>query len=154
MEISGILTPEAVKVFGSVPSKKRIFQELSEIAAQAYGIPANVAFDALQDREILGATGVGHGVALPHARIEGATRVLGVFVRLEKPIEFESVDKLPVDLIFALFAPLEAGVDHLKALATVSRTLRDASICAKLRVNTDPYAIYAVLTENQRNKAA
>ena len=109
----------------------------------------------MQDREALGPTGVGHGVALPHARLSGVEKVSGVFVRLERPIEFDSVDRQPVDLIFALFAPEDAGVEHLKALALVSRTMRDAAICGKLRANKDIAALHALLTDAQAaSKAA
>ncbi|MDY6861168.1 MAG: PTS sugar transporter subunit IIA, partial [Pseudomonadota bacterium] len=105
MELSSILKPEAVKVFGTLSSKKRLFQDLAEIAASVYGLNASDAVDALQERESLGPTGVGHGVALPHARLEGLDTVVGVFLRLEKPLDFDSVDRQPVDLVFALFAP-------------------------------------------------
>jgi PTS system nitrogen regulatory IIA component len=154
MQISSILVPSAVRVASSVTSKKRLFQDLGEIAAAAYGLSASVAFDGLQERESLGPTGVGHGVALPHARVPDLDRVIGVFVRLEKPVDFDAVDRLPVDLIFGLFAPLDSGVEHLKALATVSRTLRDAAVCAKLRANSDPLALHALLTETATHKAA
>ncbi|MBN2907373.1 MAG: PTS sugar transporter subunit IIA [Rhodobacteraceae bacterium] len=154
MQLSTLLKPEAVRVFGTMSSKKRLFQELGEIAAAAYDLPANGAVDALQERESLGPTGVGHGVALPHARLSGLEHVRGAFIRLEKPIDFGAVDRQPVDLIFALFAPLNSGVDHLKALALVSRTLRDATVCAKLRANTDPATLHAVLTEAQTSTQA
>jgi PTS system nitrogen regulatory IIA component len=154
MQISSILLPAAVRVAASVTSKKRLFQDLAEIAQAAYGLSASIAFDGLQERESLGPTGVGHGVALPHARVADLGRVIGVFLLLEKPVEFDSVDKLPVDLVFGLFAPLDSGVDHLKALATVSRTLRDPAVCAKLRANDDPLALHALLTEATRHKAA
>ncbi len=103
---------------------------------------------------VLGPTGVGHGVALPHARISGLDRVVGAFLRLEKPLDFDAADRQPVDLIFALFAPLDAGVEHLKALALVSRTMRDASLCAKLRANADPAALHAILTAGPAIQAA
>ena len=154
MQISSILAPGAVRFATSVTSKKRLFQDLADIAQAAYGLSATTAFDGLQERESLGPTGVGHGVALPHARVAGIERVLGVFVRLEKPVDFDSVDRLPVDLVFALFAPVESGVDHLKALATVSRTLRDPAICAKLRANEDPLALHALLTESATHQLA
>lgn len=154
MQLSKILAPEAVRVVGSLTSKKRLFQELGEIASQVWGLRASDVFDALQDRESLGPTGVGHGVALPHARLSGVDEVKGVFVRLEKPLDFDAVDRQPVDLIFALLAPEDAGVDHLKALALVSRTLRDATICTKLRANSDPATLYTVLTEAQASQAA
>ena len=105
-------------------------------------------------RESLGPTGVGHGVALPHARLEGLDNVLGAFVLLDKPIDFNAVDRQPVDIAFALFAPESAGVEHLKALALVSRTLRNASVCSKLRANPDPATLYAILTEAQATQAA
>ena len=154
MQISTILAPGAVRFAGSVTSKKRLFQDLAEIAHSAYGLSAEVAFDGLQERESLGPTGVGHGVALPHARVQGLDRVIGVFLRLERPVDFDSVDRLPVDLVFALFAPVDSGVDHLKALATVSRTMRDPAICAKLRANEDPLALHALLTETATHQAA
>lgn len=154
MQISSLLAPAAVRFATSVTSKKRLFQDLADLASSAYGLSASTAFDGLQERESLGPTGVGHGVALPHARVAELERVIGVFMRLEKPIDFGSVDRLPVDLVFALFAPQDGGVDHLKALATVSRTLRDPAICQKLRSNEDPLALHALLTEQLAHKAA
>lgn len=154
MDISKILDPQAVKVVGKMTSKKRLFQDLGEIAASAYDLSLNETVDALQERESLGPTGVGHGVALPHARIEGLETVVGAFLRLESPMDFDAVDRQPVDLVFALFAPAESGVDHLKALALVSRTMRDADICAKLRANSEPATLHAILTEGPATKAA
>lgn len=154
MELAELLIPGAIRVSNAVKSKKRLFQDLSEIAATAYGLDEAVAIDALQEREILGPTGVGHGVALPHARIDGIDRVHGVFIRLDRPLDYGSVDKAPVDLVFALFAPRDAGVEHLKALALVSRTLRDAAVCAKLRANEDPVKLFAILSERPDTKAA
>ncbi len=154
MQLSSILKPEAVRVLSAASSKKRLFQEIGEVAAGALGIEHQGIVDNLLERESLGPTGVGHGVALPHARLSGLDSVAGVFVMLEKPIEFGSVDRQPVDLAFALFAPEDAGVEHLKALALVSRTLRDTSICAKLRSNPDPVKLYAILTTAQSVQAA
>ena len=154
MELFKLLTPGAVRLIGQLPSKKRLFQELGEIAAQAYGLNAAVAFDGLQERENLGPTGVGHGIALPHARLDDLDRIVGVFLRLERPLDYDSVDRQPVDLVFGLFAPKESGVDHLKALALVSRTMRDAGICAKLRANAEPTKLHAILTEWRGIKAA
>lgn len=154
MELSQILKPEAVKVIGSLSSKKRLLQDVADLAAGVYGINASDAVDALQERESLGPTGVGHGVALPHCRLPKLQTVVGVFIRLETPLEFDAVDRQPVDLIFGLFAPEESGVDHLKALALVSRTLRDATVCGKLRVNSDPATLHAVLTEAPSSQAA
>jgi PTS system nitrogen regulatory IIA component len=154
MQISEILRPDAVRSVGKTIGKKRALQETAQLAATAYGIDENTAFDALQERESLGATGVGEGVAIPHARIPGLDRVVGTFYRLEKPMDYDSVDRQPVDLVFALFAPVESGVDHLKALALVSRLLRDPATRAKLRANTDETTIYAILTEIATHKAA
>ena len=154
MDISTLLKPAAVRVFGQAASKKRLFHDLAEIAASAHGIDAAMAVDGLQERESLGPTGVGNGIALPHARIEGLEKIVGVFVRLERAMPFEAVDRQPVDLVFALFAPKESGVEHLKALALISRTMRDAAVCAKLRANANPATLHAILTEAPRNEAA
>lgn len=154
MNISKLLKPAAVRVLSQAASKKRLFNELAEIAAAVHGIDSAQAVDGLQERESLGPTGVGHGVALPHARIEGLERIVGVFVRLERAMAFEAVDRQPVDLVFALFAPKESGVEHLKALALISRTMRDAGICAKLRANANPATLHAILTEAHRTEAA
>jgi PTS system nitrogen regulatory IIA component len=154
MQLASILKPSAVKVLATVTSKKRLFQDLGEIAAASYGLDPGAVADALMERESLGPTGVGHGVALPHARLAGLSEVRGAFLRLERPIDFDSVDRQPVDLVFALFAPQDSGVEHLKALALVSRTLRDPGVVAKLRANSDPAALHAVLTEAPGIKAA
>ncbi|MES2845882.1 MAG: PTS sugar transporter subunit IIA [Pseudomonadota bacterium] len=154
MDLSKLLMPGAVRVVGQLTSKKRLFQELGELASQAYGLNAAVAIDGLQERESLGPTGVGHGIALPHARLDELGKIVGVFLRLEKPLDYDSVDRQPVDLIFGLFAPKDSGVDHLKALALVSRTMRDQGICAKLRANTNPAKLHAILTESRASQAA
>lgn len=154
MQLSEILKPGAVRAIGQVTSKKRLFQELAELAHAEYGLNASEVLDALQERESLGPTGVGQGVALPHARLHGLDKVVGMFIRLEKPLDFDAVDRQPVDLIFALLAPETSGVDHLKALALVSRTLRDAELRGKLRANDDPVALHAVLAAAQGIKAA
>ncbi|SFB11889.1 PTS IIA-like nitrogen-regulatory protein PtsN [Poseidonocella pacifica] len=154
MELSGLLGSDAVKVIHAASSKKRLFQDLGDIAQDCYGLKCSQAVEALMERESLGPTGVGHGVALPHARLGVCDQVRGVFLRLERPVDFGSVDRQPVDLIFALFAPEDSGVEHLKALALVSRTLRDKAVCAKLRSNTDPAALHAILTEGPATQAA
>ncbi len=154
MDLSTLLKPEAVKVLTSASSKKRLLQDIGDLVASTYQLNASHVVEALMAREALGPTGVGQGVALPHARIDGLETVLGAFVLLDKPISFDAVDRQPVDIAFALFAPEEAGVEHLKALALVSRTLRDASICTKLRANRDAATIYAILSEAQSTKAA
>lgn len=154
MELSKLLMPDAVRFVGQLTGKKRLFQELGEIAAQVYGFSAAAVVDGLQERESLGPTGVGHGLALPHARLEEVDRICGVFLRLERPLNYDSVDRQPVDLVFGLFAPKDSGVEHLKALALVSRTMRDPAICAKLRANTDGDKLHAILTESRASQAA
>ena len=154
MELYDLLQPGAVKVVGAASSKKRVLNDMAELAANCYNMRSEVLLEALLEREKLGPTGVGHGVALPHARSVDVDQVCGAFILLESPVDFGSVDKLPVDIIFGLFAPENAGVDHLKALAIVSRTLRDNSICAKLRANPDPQTLFTILTENQKIQAA
>ena len=154
MQLSQILKPEAVKVVTETTSKKRLFQRLGELAEDVYGCKMARAVEALMEREALGPTGVGHGVALPHARLPGISQVHGLFLKLERPVDFDAVDRLPVDLVFALVAPEEAGVQHLKALAAVSRTMRDSDVCAKLRANNNPDTLHTVLTEGPRTAAA
>jgi len=154
MELSRILSADAVVSQFRATSKKRLLQEISQIAQTVYGLQSRDVFAAIQDRELLGPTGMGNGVAIPHARISGLDGVKGIFIRLEKPVDYESVDRKPADLIFALLAPEGAGADHLKALAQVSRTLRDPAACAKLRSSKDPNALFAILTADQASKAA
>ncbi|GFE49293.1 PTS lactose transporter subunit IIC [Roseobacter cerasinus] len=154
MDFDTLLKPEAVKVLTSASSKKRLMQGLSDLAEQAYGLRSGDVLDALLAREALGPTGVGHGVALPHARLDGLDHVVGAFVLLDKPIDFNSVDRQPVDIAFALFAPEDAGVEHLKALALVSRTLRDTGLCAKLRANPDAATLHTILTSTESEQAA
>ncbi|NDR57462.1 PTS sugar transporter subunit IIA [Aliiruegeria sabulilitoris] len=154
MDLSSILKPEAVKVISEASSKKRLFQRLGEIAEAAYSIDGLQAAEALLDRESLGPTGVGHGIALPHARLLDASKVTGVFFKLERALDFKAVDRQPVDLVFALFAPENSGVEHLKALALISRTMRDPKVCAKLRANDNPTTLHTVLTEGLAPQAA
>ena len=135
-------------------SKKRLLHEIGDLVSGVYGLNTGIVVEALLARENLGPTGVGNGVALPHAHIEGLESVVGAFVLLDRPVDFDSVDRQPVDIAFALFAPLNAGVEHLKALALVSRTLREASIRAKLRSNPDPTTIFVILSETQNSQAA
>ncbi|WP_298968934.1 PTS sugar transporter subunit IIA [uncultured Roseobacter sp.] len=154
MDFNKLLKPEAVKVLTSASSKKRLMQDLGDLAENAYDLNSGDVLDALLAREALGPTGVGHGVALPHARLSGLEEVVGAFVLLDKPIDFNAVDRQPVDIAFALFAPEDAGVEHLKALAMVSRTLRDTSICTKLRANPNPSTLHTILTSNESEQAA
>ncbi len=154
MNLESILSPEAVRAVGKPASKKRVLQDIAARAAAVYGIDAETAFSALQERESLGPTGVGDGIAIPHARIDGIDSVVGIFFKLEKPVDYDSVDRQPVDLIFALFAPDNSGIEHLKALACVSRLLRDRATRSKLRANDDDSTLYAILTEYADSRAA
>jgi len=154
MQLSDILDVSAVKVLSGCTSKKRLFHDLGALAEGAYQLDPTEVIDALIEREGLGPTGVGKGIALPHARLASVDKVSGIFLRLEKPLNFEAVDRQPVDLVFALLAPLNAGVDHLKALALVSRTMRSADTCAKLRANTDSGTLHTLLTEMASTQAA
>ena len=154
MQISDILSPAAVRTMSQITSKKRLFQEIAEQARSIYGVDAAQTLDALQERETLGPTGVGHGVALPHARLHGLDRVVGLFLRLEKPLDFDAVDRQPVDLIFALFAPPNASSEHLRALARVSRMLRQGDLREHLRQARTPDAIHALLVQERPSAAA
>ena len=154
MEISDFITPASI--FSKLPatSKKQALQELAKRASDIAELNERVIFDALIERERLGTTGVGNGIAIPHGKLAGLDRLHGLFARLDKPIEFDSIDEQPVDLIFLLLAPECAGADHLKALARVSRLLRDRSTCEKLRGSEDPDALYALLIETATDAAA
>lgn len=154
MDLKDIVTPEALNAGLNATSKKHLMQELAQIASDAHGLDTRRAFDALLERERLGATGMGRGVAIPHARLKNLDRIVGVFARLQKPVDFDAADDEPVDLVFALFAPEDSGANHLRALARVSRCLRDQAVCAKLRATDQPAAIYAVLTNPIDSKAA
>lgn len=154
MNLGDILHQKAVKTISACTSKKRLFHDLGELAEGAYALDSAKTIEALIEREGLGPTGVGHGIALPHARLEGVTSISGIFIRLEKPLNFDAIDRQPVDLVFALLAPQTQGVDHLKALALVSRTMRDADVCAKLRANSDAATLHTILTELQVKQAA
>ncbi|MCL4118911.1 UNVERIFIED_CONTAM: hypothetical protein GTU68_004838 [Idotea baltica] len=154
MELKDILEKDAVRFVQSTSSKKRLLQDISEQAESNYGISAEVVLAALLEREKLGSTGVGRGVAIPHARFDEIDRVFGLFIRLEKPVDYDSMDGQPVDLIFTILAPQKEGAEHLKALALVSRTLRSENICAKLRANSDANTLYSLLTEVMTHQAA
>jgi PTS system nitrogen regulatory IIA component len=154
MEISDLLRPEGVIANLRATSKKQALQELARKASELTHEHERAIFDVLLERERLGTTGVGAGIAIPHGKLPGLKRLFGVFARLEKPINFESIDDQPVDLIFLLLAPGTAGADHLKALARVSRLLRDRSVCEKLRGSDNADALYALLTESATSHAA
>ena len=126
-------------------SKKQILQELARRAAPHVHLPERVIFDSLLERERLGSTGIGRGIAIPHARLADLDAVHGIFVRLIRPVDFDSVDDQPVDLVFLLLAPQDAGADHLKALARVTRLMRNDGLCAKLRGCETDDAVYALV---------
>ncbi|KAB7614543.1 PTS IIA-like nitrogen regulatory protein PtsN [Amylibacter sp. SFDW26] len=154
MELTEILVADAVHYAQSASSKKRLLQKISEQAASIYDLDSEQVFAALTAREALGTTGVGRGVAIPHARFENLDRVVGLFTRLEKPLDYDSMDHQAVDLVFTLLAPQKEGAEHLKALALVSRTLRDEDVCSKLRSNNDAQTIFSILVEKQSSQAA
>lgn len=154
MNIVDILDPAQVKIFAGCSSRKRLFQKMAELAASGFGLESSRVVAALNAREALGSTAVGQGVALPHAQLPELDRIHGLFARFETPINLKAADKQPVDLVFALLAPTGAGSEHLKALATVSRMLRQEALCKKLRANGDPAALYALLTDELAALAA
>ena len=154
MDIADLITPAAVIPNLRATSKKQALQDLAKKAAELTGQNERAVFDVLLERERLGTTGVGNGIAIPHGKLSTLERLYGVFARLEKPIHFESIDEQPVDLIFLLLAPETAGADHLKALARVSRLLRDKGVCEKLRGTDNADGLFALLTESPASRAA
>ncbi|CAA6606009.1 MAG: PTS IIA-like nitrogen regulatory protein PtsN [Alphaproteobacteria bacterium] len=154
MEISDILEPKGVVANLRATSKKQALQELAHLAAELTGLHERVIFNVLLERERLGTTGVGNGIAIPHGKLPQLEKLVGLFARLEKPIAYESIDEQPVDLIFLLLAPEQAGAEHLKALARISRLLRDKPTCEKLRGTDKSDALYALLIENPASQAA
>ncbi len=154
MEINELIGPNAVVANLRVTSKKQALQELAKRAAELTGQPERAIFEALVERERLGTTGVGNGIAIPHGKLADLDRLYGLFARIETPIDFDAIDEQPVDLICVLLAPETAGADHLKALARVSRLLRDRAVCDKLRGTDSAEAIRALLTESTASHAA
>ncbi len=154
MEITDLLNQEGVVANLRVTSKKQALQELSKMAATITGLHERAIFDVLLERERLGTTGIGNSIAIPHGKINTLERLYGIFARLETPVDFDSIDEQPVDLIFLLLAPESAGADHLKALARVSRLLRDKASCDKLRGTDNQEALYAILTAESSSRAA
>lgn len=153
MTLTDLITRDAILPSMKVGSKKQALQELSERASRQCGMPAREIFDALLQRERLGSTGIGNGIAIPHGKLK-VERIFGVFARIEKPIDFESLDGEPVDLILLLLAPEKAGADHLKALARAARLLRSQSTTAKLRATRDAGMLYSILAEEPKSHAA
>jgi len=147
MQIADLLSPERVLASIKPKDKKQLLQMLADKTAQLSSVTDRRIFETLLERERLGTTGVGQGIAIPHGRLGDIKKIMGVFARLETPIEYEAVDNQPVDLVFMLLAPEGAGADHLKALARVSRLLRNQATCDKLRNAATAEALYAILTE-------
>lgn len=154
MDMDQLIMPDHVMANLKSGSKKQVLQELSRRAGSVTGLAERLIFDTLLERERLGSTGVGSGIAIPHGRIKELDRLYGFFARLERPVEFDAVDDEPVDLIFLLLAPESAGADHLKALARVSRLMRDRGTCDKLRGCDNPEALFALLTATETSHAA
>jgi nitrogen PTS system EIIA component len=145
MPLADLVAPNAVVPSLRVSSKKQALQELAAKAAELSGQSERLIFEILLQRERLGSTGVGNGIAIPHGKLPKLSKLFGLFARLERPVDFEALDGQPVDLVFLLLAPEGAGADHLNALARVARLLRDAEIARKLRQSRDAEALYAVL---------
>lgn len=154
MDVTDLVQPKAIIPSLKASSKKQVLQELARKASEVSGVDQREIFDVLLERERLGTTGVGHGIAIPHGKLPNLERIYGVFARMDQPIAFDSIDDEPVDLIFLLLAPEGAGADHVKALARVSRLLRDRSVCTKLRGCESADAIYALFGEAAASHAA
>jgi PTS system nitrogen regulatory IIA component len=154
MALADLLQQDAIIPALRVNSKKQLLQELAAKASKLTGVPEREIFDVILQRERLGSTGVGHGIAIPHGKLGSISSIKGVFARLESPIDFEALDDEPVDLVFLLLAPEGAGADHLKALSRIARILRDQDLVNKLRQTESASAIYAFLNEEQASNAA
>lgn len=154
MELADLISSEAILASVKASGRKQALQEIGHRAADVYGLNCGAVIDGLLSREKLGSTAMGSGVAIPHARLESLDRIVGLFARFDKPIDFEAADGQGVDLMFALLAPEAAGADHLRALAKVSRLMRDEGLRRKLRTTTDPQSLYALITEMSSSRAA
>lgn len=154
MDLGDLITPNGVVPSLKAKSKKQVLQELAGHAAQQTGLDQRDIFNTLLQRERLGSTGVGHGLAIPHGKMAGLKQIFAMFARIDAPIDFEAIDDEPVDIVFLLLAPEGAGADHLKALARISRLLRDPSAINKLRHSKGRSALYSVLTEPMASSAA
>jgi PTS system nitrogen regulatory IIA component len=154
MNLGDIVSEEAIIPDLRASSKKQLLQAVAEKASELTGLSAREVFDTILQRERLGSTGVGKGIAIPHGKFANFQDIFGLFARLHEPVEFESLDDQPVDIVFLLIAPENAGADHLKALSRIARVLRDPIRIAKLRATSDQEALYAFLTEEQASNAA
>jgi PTS system nitrogen regulatory IIA component len=154
MRLADLLTSEAIIPTLKANTKKQALQELSDKAAEICGLPAREIFDALLQRERLGSTGIGNGIAIPHGKLARIKSIFGIFARLERPIDFDALDGAPVDLVFLLIAPESSGADHLKALACAARVLRDPAVVATIRTTRDPSALYSIIAQTTKPHAA
>lgn len=154
MEIADLLSPDAVVAHLKAANKKQVLQEMAHRAGQLTRLPERRIFETLLEREKLGSTGMGQGIAIPHGRVPGIEKMTGLFAQLDHPVDFDAMDDQPVDLVFLLLAPEDAGADHLKALARVSRLLRNQAVCEKLRGAPQAATLYALLTEPTAAQAA
>jgi PTS system nitrogen regulatory IIA component len=152
--LADLLQQDAIIPALKANSKKQLLQELAAKASKLTGLPEREIFDVVLQRERLGSTGVGNGIAIPHGKLASIKSIAGIFARLEAPVDFEALDDQPVDLVFLLLAPEGAGADHLKALSRIARVLRDQDLVAKLRATDSASAIYAFLNEEQASNAA
>lgn len=153
-DFNDLLVPAAVSITSSVANKKQLFLKLGEMAERAYGLAADTVYDRLMERERLGSTGFGGGIAIPHAKIDGLDRVCGFVIRLENPIAFDAIDDAPVDIVFSLLSPAESGSVHLKTLAHVSRYLRSEQNAARIRGAGSEEALLALLFGDEARDAA
>jgi nitrogen PTS system EIIA component len=149
-----ILRPGGVAASLVAPTKKALFQQLATLAESVHGVDSSLVVERLTERERLGSTGFGGGIAIPHGKIDGLAHVVGVFARLAQPVDFSSIDDEPVDLVFMLLSPTDAGAEHLKALAQVSRALRDRPFVAKLRGAANDDALLALFSAGEARDAA
>ncbi|OBZ96867.1 nitrogen regulatory protein [Pararhizobium polonicum] len=154
MALAGLLQQNAILPAMKANSKKQLLQELAAKASKITGLPEREIFDVILQRERLGSTGVGNGIAIPHGKLTDLSSIVGIFARLESPVDFEALDDQPVDLVFLLLAPEGAGADHLKALSRIARVLRDPDMVARLRATDSATAIYAFLSDDQASNAA
>jgi PTS system nitrogen regulatory IIA component len=154
MALADLLQQNAIIPALRVNSKKQLLQELSAKASKVTGLSEREVFDVILQRERLGSTGVGNGIAIPHGKLASVSSIVGIFARLDQPVDFEALDDQPVDLVFLLLAPEGAGADHLKALSRIARVLRDQDLVSKLRATDSASAIYAFLNEEQASNAA
>ena len=154
MDFTDLLSSEVVLANVKASSKKQALQEIGHRAADAYGLDCSLVVESLLAREKLGSTAMGSGVAIPHARMANVEKIVGLFARLDKPVDFEAADGQGVDLMFVLLAPEEAGADHLRALAKVSRFMRDESTRRKLRASDNPDELFALLADMSASRAA